>query len=835
MFVRNYLKSIFAFLAIISLPDFVSAQNNVGMATGNYAGISSLWMNPANAVDSRYKFDINIIGLNSYYCNNYLLVKNTALVRRLFNKSPYNSSFDEVKKDLLQESIVNGKVYAHTVNNIQFPLSFMVTTGKKSAIALTMANRTINKLDSLNPETAKSFYDELRNPSLYNNAMNNDALRYNFLNWQEVGLTYGRIIIGKGNIFLKAAVTAKWLGAGAAGFIQADKLSVSFKDSNTVSLVSPLIRYGRTATADLGAFQRKNIFNNIEDQALGIDAGIVFEVRTRLNRYKYTDEDDNIELRRDKNKYLFRLGISVVDLGQFRLNRKPLTNNHSASILNWNFGNVKANNLSDFDTAYSRQVNYIAGTPSTFTYRLPAAIIVNFDLHLVSGFYVNVAAKQPLSGYGKKADTHIQSDRWVVVTPRFETKFFGIYVPVSRVNNRTNIGATVKFGPFYAGSNNLAEILSNKKTYEADFHVGVRLSILQGKPPKIFSKAKNMISQDDDVRERRTVDSKLDSLSRELELLKRKLPDTATRPVINVIIQNSDSEVKSEVLKSAKDDIVIMNKSKKSPVSSEPERKDTTSEFLLRQLATNQVEIKRLQEELKNQESRDIKKNESSKTRKNSQEKKSKSQKESKSDNEDIEKELSNLRKQMAIQNAAQVAATVASGAVVANAIRKDTVFILKTDSLNQKGNPSANTDINLNSEGLTKVEGIVKQETVIVRDTVLINTDRLVKGISHYQSVYFETGKSNLSGEAKIILNQVVADLKDHPDWNIELSGRTDASGSLAANQKVAKARIDVVKNFLLQEGIPLGRILTAVAHGYSKEKNVTSQRRVDLVILEK
>lgn len=61
--------------------------------------------------------------------------------------------------------------------------------------------------------------------------MNNDSLRYNFLNWQEVGFTYGRVI-GKESVFLKA-VTAKWLGAGAAGFIQADRLTASFKDSNT--------------------------------------------------------------------------------------------------------------------------------------------------------------------------------------------------------------------------------------------------------------------------------------------------------------------------------------------------------------------------------------------------------------------------------------------------------------------------------------------------------------------------------------------------------------------------------------------------------------------------
>lgn len=822
----RYSKKLFTVaLFILTSTIMVSAQNNIGMATGNYAGISGVWMNPASIVDSRYKFDINIIGLNSYFTNNYLLVKNGAMVRRLFSKDPYNNSFAAVKKDILEEGPLSGKIYARTENNVQFPLSFLVTTSKRSAFAITMVNRTINKIDNLNPLTAQLFYNELRKPSLYNQSMNNDSLKYNFLNWQEVGFTYGRVLIGKGNIFLKAAVTAKWLGAGAAGFMQADKLTLSFKDSNTVSINSPLIKYGRTTSADLGQFQRKNLFNNIENQALGFDAGLVFELRSKINKFKYLDADKNTALRADKNKYIFRLGISVVDLGEFNFSKKPLTNDHSASIVNWNFANVKANNLSDFDTAYSKLISNIPGSSSTFSYRLPAAVIVNFDLHLAGGFYINVAAKEPLSGYGAKATTYIESDRWTVITPRFESRLIGIYVPVSRTNNRTNIGATIKVGPFYAGSNNLSELLSNQKTSEADFHAGVRISILQGKPSKFLLNVKRLIDDEPtNIRSKQTMQTQVDSLSREVLLLKSKSPEGINKPIINIIIQNNDGKVQSKLSRLGDDSIIVNNQVKNTANNPSPTRNDSTSGILLKQLINNQTELQKMQQ-VSNQQNSKLNKNRKS------------------NNNNDLENELEAIRRQMAIQNTALIAATTANIAtnnkkgivtVVTDSLtKKDSTLQLNEDSINQKKDsavantiPSAIQQKNVND---------INKEPLIFRDTILQKADTIVLGHPTYQSIYFETNKSNIANEGEAILKKVVADLLKYKEWRIELTGRTDASGTMTINQKVASARIKEVQDYLINSGVNENRILSAIAVGNSKVKSTISQRRVDILILHK
>jgi outer membrane protein OmpA-like peptidoglycan-associated protein len=783
------------------------AQTNTGMATGNYAGISGLWMNPASIVDSRYKFDINIIGLNSYYNNNYLLIRNGTIARRLLYSAPYNSSFADVKMDLLEEGTVNGRVFARTENNIQLPLSFLITTGKKSAIAFNMVNKTVNNVKGLNAETAKMFYDELNNPSLFNKPMNNDSLRYNFLNWQEIGFTYGRVLIGKGNIFLKAAVTGKWLGAGAGGFIQTDKATVTFNNATTMSLNSPLIRYGRTETADLNTFARKNLFTNLADESWGFDAGIVLEWRANIKKFKYVTEDEKELLRRDKNKYLLRFGLAVVDVGEFTLTRKALTKNHTSNFNNWNFANLSASSLSSFDTAYSQQVSFITGQSDEFTYRLPASAIINADLHLLGGFYVNIAAKRPLSGYGDKATTYLPTESWTVITPRFETKFLGIYTPVTRMNNQTFVGGTVKFGPFYAGSSNLAEILSNPKSMRADFHVGMRFSILQGKPPKILKSIKRITDESETA-------------------VKQK------QGPVTIIINNPDGT--SQVVRNDGDTVIIQNKPVQ-PAGSNPAKikkqdtktpqqtgavYDSATNYLMRELALKELELKRLKEEQQLQ---------------NGKKKKSKKGKASKptSSEEELNKELEKIKKQMALQNAA----LITTAAVVANTNQNKNV-----DSTNAPIVPDS-SGISLTGADSSVTETISQPaaEVKVEKDTVFVviaekkNETQLKEKeepLPVFNPVFFESSKITIGYSEVNRIKRLADVLKSNPAYIVQLTGCADATGTETANQKISLARANTIRELLLKNQIESTRIEMRTQLIPGDGKPAADARRVDILL---
>lgn len=159
-------KSTLVFFTVLSLLSISSrGQNSIGLSSGNYGGVSSLWFNPSSIVDSRHKFEINLATFNSYLDNNLFDIRRNAVTGRQFFKPPYNNNFSAVRNDLLSLAPVtnnNQKVNMFIENKVQFPVSFMWSLGRNSAIALNLQSRIGLQGFDINRNTAQLLYNELR-------------------------------------------------------------------------------------------------------------------------------------------------------------------------------------------------------------------------------------------------------------------------------------------------------------------------------------------------------------------------------------------------------------------------------------------------------------------------------------------------------------------------------------------------------------------------------------------------------------------------------------------------------------------------------------------------
>jgi lipid-binding SYLF domain-containing protein len=103
--------------------------------------------------------------------------------------------------------------------------------------------------------------------------------------------------------------------------------------------------------------------------------------------------------------------------------------------------------------------------------------------------------------------------------------------------------------------------------------------------------------------------------------------------------------------------------------------------------------------------------------------------------------------------------------------------------------------------------------------------------------NVHFATGKAELTADSDAALNDAVAALKEHADWNIRVEGFTDNVGKSDANLALSSDRANAVMEWLANHGIERGR-LSAKGYGESRPvaKNSTAEgraknRRVELV----
>jgi peptidoglycan-associated lipoprotein len=108
-------------------------------------------------------------------------------------------------------------------------------------------------------------------------------------------------------------------------------------------------------------------------------------------------------------------------------------------------------------------------------------------------------------------------------------------------------------------------------------------------------------------------------------------------------------------------------------------------------------------------------------------------------------------------------------------------------------------------------------------------------------EDVRFKSNQSELADNAKTILGNLIAQLKEeNKNVYIEVQGHTDAQGSPDYNMKLGQQRAETVRRFLAENGIPLHRIST-ISYGETRpiadnktKAGRSTNRRVVIVVLE-
>lgn len=144
-------------------------------------------------------------------------------------------------------------------------------------------------------------------------------------------------------------------------------------------------------------------------------------------------------------------------------------------------------------------------------------------------------------------------------------------------------------------------------------------------------------------------------------------------------------------------------------------------------------------------------------------------------------------------------------------------------------------------ADSLARPNRIPIRETPVVADTISVIASAPVKAdtlIILGAEILFEINKSTLRSEHFGALNPIVEYLVTHPDRFVKVSGHTDNSGSESHNLSLSKKRADVVAEYLVNNGVDIGRVNT-FGFGSSKpigtnasEQGRKKNRRVELLI---
>jgi len=93
-------------------------------------------------------------------------------------------------------------------------------------------------------------------------------------------------------------------------------------------------------------------------------------------------------------------------------------------------------------------------------------------------------------------------------------------------------------------------------------------------------------------------------------------------------------------------------------------------------------------------------------------------------------------------------------------------------------------------------------------------------------QAVQFQSGTATLESKSYKILNEVVAIMKENPNYNIEIGGHTDNIGTAQKNMLVSESRAKACYEYIVAQGIEPNRL---TYKGFGKTKPIATNNTVE------
>jgi hypothetical protein len=390
--------------------------------------------------------------------------------------------------------------HANLLDDLRGP-SAVFTINDKHSVGLLSRIRTITNFNGVSEPLAEVIRLGTDTLSLKNQLINLSGTSLNVNSYAEIGLSYGQVLKDEDEDFIKFGITVKRVVGIYSSHINIQGADYEIVD-DPIDLTLPPNRKKQilrinTLKADYGyttegsyknakASPSWGLGNESAGAGWGVDVGIVYEYRPDNRKYVYR-EKGVAKLDPSKNKYEFRVGVSLLDIGGISYNNPNYVRNWKVDVNNKTFNSSDVSMINGSDDAYKR-INQTIGlddlnSQNNFSTGLPSSFQINLDYHIRDKFYVNSLWVQ---GLRSSQSMSMKMPSSLSVTPRWEGKWFEVAMPFVLLDNYNAFafGIAGRMGPLFLGTDNLGSFLNINRPRSTDIYFGLSVPIFR-KPPTL--------------------------------------------------------------------------------------------------------------------------------------------------------------------------------------------------------------------------------------------------------------------------------------------------------------------------------------------------------------
>lgn len=488
---------LFAIVAILGVSSPAVGQYLMGISNSNYGGTQSIYRHPSEVADSRYRLYLNLAATDMYASTNQVRwVAPFPFVNYITGQVPAQYRSERGKSlgrtGYLKETL-NGRDKRLSFGGEVRGPSALITLSDRFGLALTSRARTGISFRNMSEKTARLLLYGTQIVELQRIMNENQHGSANINGYGELAATFGAVLIDNDEIFWKAGVTIKReIGFYNTHIRVDDGTHQIVRDPNLSGFQALRIQkfngvYGFTNES---AFQQINLSpgwlfgNQSAGGGWGFDFGMTYEYRPNIRKYTYREKG---EVRRDptKNKYLYRISASLVDIGGIRFKNPDMVNRYQVAATNKLITNTTFLGAKTPDDINGRIVN-VLNLPlmdRTTSYRsgLPTALNVSADYQFKPNVYVGVLWTQSLMPSSAVA---LITPSMLAVVPRWETRWAEVSMPIALQDNYTmpTIGLALRAGPVFAGTDHLGGLVNIGNPRGANFYAGATIPLFRRGP-----------------------------------------------------------------------------------------------------------------------------------------------------------------------------------------------------------------------------------------------------------------------------------------------------------------------------------------------------------------
>jgi len=478
------MKRLFWIGLILCFSPEIYSQLSLGLVNGNYSGSTGIIMNPSSMANTKLRSDIHLFSLHAFAENNYLYFpsRESSFVKLIngaydyhFFPKPYGNGDRKVYSYYQDKSLKNIFVNARIIGP-SVMLSF-----HDQVFAISTGFRVMSSTRRLPYDMANFSYYGMDFSPQHNINFSHDDYDMASMAWWEVKISYATVIKRSRNNYWSGGISVgPAFGYSGVYMLGGDTRYIAYNDSIlNVELLNG--EFGLSIPLDYQS-DVVDFFNPIvRGYGWGMDLGITWQYREKpyqkripRNCYKKRFED-----------YKFKIGVSLLDIGWINFTKN--TEKHSFDNVHNNHINVNVLEYDNIRAELNSTSEMFYGDPdaslrgNSIKIYMPATVCVQFDYHLRDWWYLNSVIIIP----AKYTSPMIERPFIVALTPRFESKFLEINVPLVLYDFRyPRIGLSIRLDGLTIGTDHFGSLLNKRDFTGADIYVSYKINLRSdGKNP----------------------------------------------------------------------------------------------------------------------------------------------------------------------------------------------------------------------------------------------------------------------------------------------------------------------------------------------------------------